>query len=149
MSSVIFTRGVVAGLGAAAGSFAVAALLGAAPIANADNSGNTIDWAALASPAASFPELTYENTFSLALGNTVDTWTTIYTGTGLPTTTEATTTLPTGTTEFGSADSFSSDLLTSATHGFAEQTGYTLLDSMSGGVTTDYFTPLSSIFESF
>ena len=50
MSGVIFTRGVVTGLGAAAGTLAVAALLGTAPIANADNNGNEIDWSTLGQP---------------------------------------------------------------------------------------------------
>lgn len=149
MSSVIFTRGVVAALGAAAGTFAFAALLGSAPIANADNNGNEIDWSTLASPAATFPELTYTNEYTLALGNTVDEWTTIYTGSGLPTTTEVMTTLPTGETEFGSADSFVSELLTSATHGFTDQSIFdTLVLTMAGG-TTDYFLPLESVFSSF
>src|SRR5690242_12593937 len=149
MSSVLYTRGVVAGLGAAAGTFAVAALLGTAPIANADNNGNEIDWATLASPAATFPELTYTNVYQLALGNTVDTWTTTFTGTGLPTTVETTQTLATGTTEFGSADSFSSELLTSAAHGDLYSTSYALLDIMSGAQTQDIFEPLVSVFQTF
>jgi hypothetical protein len=149
MSSVIFTRGVVTGLGAAAGSLAVAALLGSAPIASADNNGSEIDWSTLASPAATFPELTYTNQFELALGNTVDTWTTTFTGSGLPTTTELTTTLPTGTTQFGSVDSFSGDFLTSATHGVADTTIYEALTTISGGSTQDVFLPLESIFTSF
>jgi hypothetical protein len=149
MSGVIFTRGIVAGLGAAAGTLAVAALLGTAPIATADNNGNEIDWSTLASPAATFPELTYTNVYSLDLGSTVDTWTTTFTGSGLPTTVETTTTLPSGITEFGSVDSFSSELLTSASHGDLYTTGYTLLDIMSGGLTTESFIPLTSLFESF
>jgi len=144
MSSVLFSRGV-----GAAGTLAVAALLGTAPIASADNNGNEIDWSTLASPAATFPELTYSNTFTLGLGSTTDTWTTIFTGSGLPTTTEVTTTLPTGVTEFGSSDSFSSELLTSATHGDLYTTAYTFLDIMTGGTTQDYFTPLTSFFETF
>src|SRR5690242_6705660 len=114
MSSVLFSRGV-----GMAGTLAVAALLGTAPIASADSNGNEIDWATLASPAATFPELTYTNIYSLALGNTVDTWTTQFTGSGMPTTVMTTSTLGAGTTEFGSSDSFSSDLLTSVGHGDA------------------------------
>jgi hypothetical protein len=149
VSSVIFTRGIVTGLGAAAGTLAVAALLGTAPIASADNNGSEIDWSTLASPAATFPELTYTNVYELALGNTMDTWTTVFTGTGLPTTTEVTTTLPTGETEFGSLDQFVSDFLTSATHGVADQSIYEAFVSTAGGVTTDTFLPLESVFSSF
>jgi hypothetical protein len=149
MSSVIFTRGVVAGLGAAAGAFAVAALLGTAPIANADNNGNEIDWATLASPAATFPELTYTNVYTLALGSTVDTWTTTFTGTGLPTTVETTATLPTGSTEFGSVDQFTSDFLTSATHGDQLVSAFESLVTTSGGTTQDFFLPLESVFSTF
>ena len=149
MSGVIFTREIVTGLGAAAGALAVAAVLGTAPVATADNNGNDIDWSTLASPAATFPELTYTNVYTLGLGNTVDTWTTVFTGTGLPTTTEVTATLPTGVTEFGSSEAFSSELLTSATHGDIYTTGYTFLDIMTGGVTQDFFTPLTSFFQTF
>src|SRR6185437_12285721 len=140
---------IVTGLGAAAGALAVAAVLGTAPVATADNNGNDIDWSTLASPAATFPELTYTNVYTLGLGNTVDTWTTVFTGTGLPTTTEVTATLPTGVTEFGSADTFSSELLTSALHGDAYTTAYQLLETMSAGVTTDTFLPLESVFQTF
>ena len=149
MSSVLFTGGVVTGLGAAAGTLAVAALLGTAPIAGADNTGNEIDWSTLASPAATFPELTYTNAFTLGLGNTQDTWTTIYTGSGLPTTTEVTTTLPTGTTEFGSVDTFTGELMTSATHGDLYSTVYETLDVMSPTGSVDYFLPLESVFQTF
>jgi hypothetical protein len=149
MSSVIFTRGVAAGLGAAAGTFAVAALLATAPIASADNNGNEIDWATLASPAATFPQLTYTNEFELFLGNSVDTWTTTFTGTGLPTTTEVTAALPVGETEWGSLDQFSSELLTSATHGDQYVTAYETLVQTVGGVTTDTFLPLESVFSTF
>jgi hypothetical protein len=149
MSSVIFTRGIVTGLGAAAGTLAVAALLGTAPIASADNNGSEIDWSTLASPAATFPELTYTNEFELALGNTVDEWTTTFTGSGLPTTTEVTTTLPTGTTEFGSVDQFTSEFLTSASHGVSDTAAYEAITTISGGVTTDTFLPLESVFASF
>lgn len=149
MSSVIFTRGVVAGLGAAAGTFAVAALLGTAPIANADNTGNEIDWATLASPAATFPELTYTNIYTLALGNTVDTWTTSFNGSGLPVTTETMSTLPAGTTEFGSVDQFTSELLTSASHGDQLISAFESLVTTTGGVTSDTFLPLESIFTTF
>ena len=149
MSGVIFTRGIVTGLGVAAGTLAVAALLGTAPIATADNNGNEIDWATLASPAATFPELTYNNTFTLALGSTVDTWSTTFTGSGLPTTVETMTTLPVGTTEFGSEDILQGDLLTSASHGDAFSTLYEALTTMTGGVTSESFIPFESALTTF
>jgi len=150
MSSLPVRKGAIAVLGAAAGALAAAAFVGTAPIASADgNDGNTIDYAALPAPAVTYPDFTYTNEFTLGLGSTEDTWTTTYDGSGLPTTVESTITEPTGTTVYGSEDSFLTEYLTSATAGWEDQGGFAAIDTLSSSGSTDVFEPLVSIFSSF
>jgi hypothetical protein len=89
MGSTIVRHGVLAGLGAAAGTLVAAALMTTAPIASADS-----------------PDFT--NEFTIFLGTTEDTFETTWHGTGLPVTVE-TTTPASGSEEFGFEDGSESD----------------------------------------
>jgi hypothetical protein len=101
MSSTIVRRSVVAGLGAAVGALAAAALMTTAPIASADD---------------------FDNDFTIGLGSSDYGWETTWDGTGLPVTTEFTESNAPGE-EFGFSDSSTGDF-TIGTHTFA-----TLFDS--------------------
>lgn len=150
MSSSTVRKGAIAALGAAAGSLAVAAFVGTAPTASADNNGNTIDYTALAAPAVTYPDFTYTNEFEVFNGtNSYDVYTTTYDGTGSPTTTMAVETLPSGEVGYGSADTFSSAYDTSATAGYDFTSSYDLYDIVSSTGSTDYFVPLYDVFSSF
>lgn len=147
MINVTVRRSVVASLGAAAGALAAAAFVSTAPIATADDNG--IDWSSLASPApaVTYPEVGYTNDFFVYSGSTETEYVTKYDGTGLPMTTkEPTTDLPTGTTEYGTTDSYTFEDLTSATAGYEDQGGYALADVTTATGTTDYVEPFINIF---
>jgi hypothetical protein len=152
MRNMTVRRGVVAGLGAVAGALAAAAFVSTAPIASADDGSdaNSVDYAGLASPAATYPELTFTNEFTLYSGNSYTEYYTDYTGTGMPTTTTDTYTLSSGDTEYGSADTFGSDYYTTATTGDYYNSGYDLADfTGAGGTVSDYFEPFTSTFGTF
>jgi hypothetical protein len=151
MRNMTARRGVVAGFGAAAGALAAAAFMSTAPIASADDGSdaNSVDYAALSAPAATYPLFTFDNSFYVGEGNTLEEYTTTYTGTGMPTTVENTITEPTGTTVYGAYDSFSDDYYTAATTGYDYSTGYDLLDYTSATGVSDYFEPVLTTFGSF
>jgi hypothetical protein len=151
MRNMTVRRGVVAGLGAAAGALAAAAFVSTAPIASADggSDANSIDYVGLASPAATFPELEYTNYFDVYNGNTETIYETTYDGTGTPVTTTTTEALAAGDTGYGSADSFSSEYLTSATAGYDFSSQYDAFDISSATTTSDYFIPIYDVFSSF
>jgi hypothetical protein len=150
MSDMTVRRGVVAGLGAAAGALAAAAFLSNAPIAGADN-GNGIDWGSLASPApvVTFPELTYTDTVDVYSGTSGEEYITTYDGSGSPVTTMDPLTVPTGDTEYGVTGSYEIEYLTSATAGYEDQAAYALADLTTATGVQDYFEPLVNVFSSF
>jgi hypothetical protein len=144
-------RSVVAGLGAAAGALAAAAFVSTAPIADADDGSgaNSVDYAGLAAPAATYPLLEYTGQYDIYLGNTEYEYSTDYTGSGMPTTTETTVNLGSGITEYGTASSYSGDYATSATTGYDFSGGSELIDGTSASGSFDYFEPFLSTFSSF
>jgi hypothetical protein len=129
MNRMTVRRGVAAGLGAAAGTLAAAALMTTAPIASAT------------------PD--YTNDFTIGLGGSEDTFTTTWNGTGLPVTTETTTTLPTGTEALGFSDVGSSDF-TIGTTSYAAEFESALFDTFSAtGNTFESVPPLLEISSLF
>lgn len=152
MRNVTLRRGVVAGLGAAAGALAAAAFVSTAPIAGADDGSSgagSVDYAGLASPAATFPELTYENIYVDYTGTSGTEYITTFTGTGMPTTVTDPLTLAAGTTEYGSYDSFSGEYLTTATTGYNFSDLFEGIFGSNAAGPFDTFEPLMSSFSAF
>jgi hypothetical protein len=153
MSSMTVRRGVVASLGGAAGALAAAAFVSSAPIASADDGNNSgldvANAAANSAPAVTFPELTYENTFTVYDGSTETEYITDYTGSGSPTTTTDVIPLAAGDTAYGSSDSYSWDYFTSASAGYDGSGGYELYDLSTAAGMSDVFLPFDSVFSSF
>jgi hypothetical protein len=128
MSSLTVRKGIVAGLGAAAGALAAAALFTTAPIASA------------------VPTDEYSNVFSIGEGGTVVTYETTWDGTGLPDTKMSTETLPTGTEAFGFQDEGSS-LFTIGSSSFETEFEAVLFDTTSAaGNQFEFVTPLLELF---
>lgn len=109
MRTIVVRRGVLVSLGVATGTLAAAALMTTAPTASADDNPNVGGGGDIAVPAL-VPSDEYANEFTIGVGNAEDTFTTTWDFTGLPTTTESTTTLPTGYEAFGFTDSNATDL---------------------------------------
>ncbi|HME75985.1 MAG TPA: hypothetical protein VKI00_10115 [Mycobacterium sp.] len=112
MSSMTFRHGIAAGLGAAAGALAAAAFVSTAPIASADDTDFLLPLPAASVDAFALPALVptneYTSEFTIGEGSTEVTYDTTWDGSGLPTTTTTTETLPTGEEAFGFGDESSS-----------------------------------------
>jgi hypothetical protein len=128
MRSVAVHKEIVVGLGAAAGALAAAALFTTAPIASA------------------IPENEYTNEFTIGEGGSTVTYETTWDGTGLPTTTTTTDTLPTGTEAFGFQDE-SSSFFTIGTTSFNAEFDAVLFDTTSAaGSQFEFVSPVLEFF---
>jgi hypothetical protein len=125
MSSTIVRHGVLAGLGAAAGALAAAALMTTAPIASAT------------------PD-DFTNDFSIFLGTTEDNFETTWDGTGLPVTVE-TTTPEIGAEEFGFEDGSESDFTLGTTSFETVFQSALVGDFSASGNAFDFVPPLLEI----
>jgi hypothetical protein len=140
MSSMIVRRGVVVGLGAAAGALAAAALLNTAPIASADDTDFVLPL-----PAPAVTDLyTYSDETIIGEGSQTVTYDTVYTGSGTPTTTTTTDVLPTGTTEYG-YENIDTSTLTLGADSWTTESQSALFDTFSA--TGNTFLDIPPLFE--
>jgi hypothetical protein len=95
------------------------------------------------------PGVGYTNEFTIGLGSTEETFTTMWDGAGAPTTTELTATLPTGDEGFGFSDIALGDLSVGAdTYGFQlEDSLFDLLTPTSN--TLDLLLPVLDLITNF
>jgi hypothetical protein len=138
MKRSIVHSGVAACLGAAFAALAAAALFATPPIASADETD-------FALPALVPPD-EFTSEFTIGEGATEVTYTTTWDGTGLPTTTMSTDTLPTGTDAFGFSDE-STSVFSIGTTSFETQFESVLFETTSAaGNQFEFVSPLLEFF---
>src|ERR1700751_1649773 len=146
MRTIKMRRGVLLGLAVAAGTLATA------PIAGADDTPvfTIVDDTPV--PALTdlvTPTVGYDNQFTIGLGSTEETFITQWDGTGAPTTTEVTDTLPTGTEAFGLGDLDQASLAVGANTYFVQFTDSLFDISSATSNTLDLVPPTLDISSSF
>jgi hypothetical protein len=149
MRTIKMRRGVLLGLAVAAGTLGAAAT---APIAGADDTPvfTIVDDTPV--PALTdlvTPTAGYDNQFTIGLGSTEETFITEWNGTGAPTTTEVTFTLPTGVEGFGFSDIDQANWTVGADTYFAQFTDSLFEFSSATSYTLDLVPPTLDISTSF
>ena len=147
MSSMTVRRGVVVGLGAAAGALGAAAFVSSAPIASADNTDFLLPLPAPAVPAAD--TYTYNDITEIGEGNKTVEYDTVYTGSGMPTTTTTTDVLPVGDTDYGYS-TVDTSVLTLGTASYETVfESAALYSTTAAGSTFEFITPVIETISSF